>query len=76
MQVLVLAEKTIECAQYFPSLQTFVVLELGFSITPVPGPTEAAGVLLQMVSCVCYLGTQTFARLHALPKGILASFSF
>jgi len=52
VQVLVIAEKTAQSAQYYPSLQTFVVLELGFSITPVPGPIEAAGVLAQMVSLV------------------------
>lgn len=54
VQVIVLAEKTVSSAQYYQSLQNFVVLELGFGIIPVPGPTEAAGLLVQMVG-ISYL---------------------
>ena len=53
VQILVLAEKTTSTAQYYQQLQKFVMLELGFSMLPVPGQAEAAGVLSQMVGAAC-----------------------
>jgi hypothetical protein len=46
----VIAEKTRLSRQYFVALQKFVVLELGLVLVPVSQQTEAAGLLVKMVS--------------------------
>ncbi|XP_077371962.1 Fanconi anemia core complex-associated protein 24 isoform X2 [Festucalex cinctus] len=48
-QELVLVEKTRLVEQYFWAVQKFVVLELGLTLLPVGGQTEASQLLLQMV---------------------------
>ncbi|XP_033755152.1 Fanconi anemia core complex-associated protein 24-like [Pecten maximus] len=49
--VLVMAERTATSQQYYSPLQNFCMLELGFSLLPVPSQREAAGLLIQMVHC-------------------------
>ncbi|KAL4240358.1 Non-canonical poly(A) RNA polymerase papd5 [Mactra antiquata] len=49
VQVVVLAEKTALSSQYYPALQKFVAMELGFQITPVPSQREADGLVSQIV---------------------------
>ncbi|XP_019712486.1 Fanconi anemia core complex-associated protein 24 isoform X2 [Hippocampus comes] len=48
-QELVVVEKTRLVEQYFWAVQKFVVLELGLTLLPVGGQTEASQLLLQMV---------------------------
>ncbi|XP_077573451.1 Fanconi anemia core complex-associated protein 24 [Stigmatopora nigra] len=48
-QMLVLVEKTRLSQQYFLAVQKFVVLELGLTLLPVGGQTEALHLILQMV---------------------------
>ncbi|XP_060591513.1 Fanconi anemia core complex-associated protein 24-like [Ruditapes philippinarum] len=62
VQVLVLAEKTGSSSQYYQSLQKFVVMELGFIITPVPTQTEAAGLIAQMVHTENKLESNPFCK--------------
>ena len=50
MQAVVLAERTAASGQYFPEVQKFCLMDLGFSIIPVPSQREAASILAQMVS--------------------------
>ncbi|XP_060067536.1 Fanconi anemia core complex-associated protein 24-like [Ylistrum balloti] len=47
--VLVMAERTSTSQQYYSPLQNFCMLELGFSLLPVPSQREAASLLIQMV---------------------------
>ena len=49
LQILVVAEKTVSNSQYYQNFQKFVVMELGFQITPVPSQKEAGGILNQIV---------------------------
>lgn len=44
-----LAEKTPTSSQYYPEVQKFCIMDLGFNIIPVPGQNEAASLLAQMV---------------------------
>ncbi|XP_015252765.1 PREDICTED: Fanconi anemia core complex-associated protein 24 [Cyprinodon variegatus] len=48
-QQLVLAERTRLSEQYFSALQKFVVLDLGLSLLPVGGQTEASQLITQIV---------------------------
>ncbi|KAM3870211.1 Fanconi anemia core complex-associated protein 24 [Diretmus argenteus] len=48
-QELVLVEKTRLSEQYFSALQRFVVLDLGLTLLPVGGQTEAAQLITQIV---------------------------
>ncbi|XP_057697690.1 Fanconi anemia core complex-associated protein 24 [Corythoichthys intestinalis] len=48
-QELVLVEKTRLSQQYFSAVQKFVVLELGLTLLPIGGQTEASHLVLQMV---------------------------
>ncbi|XP_061919280.1 Fanconi anemia core complex-associated protein 24 [Entelurus aequoreus] len=48
-QELVLVEKTRLDEQYFASVQKFVVFELGLTLLPVGGQTEASQLMVQMV---------------------------
>lgn len=50
LQALVLVENTRLSEQYFPSVQKFVVLDLGLTLLPVSGQTEAAQLIAQIVS--------------------------
>ena len=44
-----IGERTGTSSQYFASLQKFCVMELGFSLVPVPSQREAGTFLAQMV---------------------------
>ncbi|OWF39382.1 Fanconi anemia-associated protein of 24 kDa [Mizuhopecten yessoensis] len=46
-----MAERTTTSQQYYSPLQNFCMLELGFSLLPVPSQREAASLLIQMVHC-------------------------
>ncbi|XP_029464261.1 Fanconi anemia core complex-associated protein 24 [Rhinatrema bivittatum] len=46
---IVIAEKTRMSEQYFPSLQKFIVLELGMILLPVTNQTEASQLIIQLV---------------------------
>ncbi|XP_032403363.1 Fanconi anemia core complex-associated protein 24 [Xiphophorus hellerii] len=48
-QELVLVERTRLSEQYFSALQRFVVFDLGLSLLPVSGPTEASQLITQIV---------------------------
>lgn len=48
-QELVLVENTRLSEQYFPAVQKFVVFDLGLTLLPVSGQTEASQVIAQMV---------------------------
>ncbi|KAM6927007.1 Fanconi anemia core complex-associated protein 24 [Lycodopsis pacificus] len=48
-QELVLLENTRLSEQYFAAVQTFVVLDLGLTLLPVGGQTEASQLITQMV---------------------------
>ncbi|KAL4003986.1 Fanconi anemia core complex-associated protein 24 [Oreochromis niloticus] len=48
-QELVLVEKTRLSEQYFPAVQKFVVFDLGLSLLPVSGQTDASQLITQMV---------------------------
>lgn len=50
LQALVLVENTRLSEQYFPAVQKFVVLDLGLTLLPVSGQTEAAQLIAQIVS--------------------------
>lgn len=50
LQALVLVENTRLSEQYFPAVQKFVVLDLGLTLLPVGGQTEAAQLIAQIVS--------------------------
>ena len=77
MCVLVLAERTTTSAQYYSALQKYCMLDLGFTLIPVPSQREAASLLSQMVTYVTlvifssfrleiYLGKDPEDHLHAL----------
>ncbi|KAH3863475.1 Fanconi anemia core complex-associated protein 24-like [Dreissena polymorpha] len=68
VQILVLAEKTTSTAQYYQQLQKFVMLELGFSMLPVPGQAEAAGVLSQMVLTESKMESNPFLKKRRPPN--------
>uniref|UniRef100_UPI0037E7BE01 Fanconi anemia core complex-associated protein 24 n=1 Tax=Semicossyphus pulcher TaxID=241346 RepID=UPI0037E7BE01 len=48
-QELVLVENTRLSEQYFPAVQKFVVFDLGLTLLPVSGQTEASQLIAQMV---------------------------
>lgn len=48
-QELVLVENTRLSEQYFPSVQKFVVFDLGLTLLPVNGQSEASQLIAQMV---------------------------
>ncbi|KAM7003444.1 Fanconi anemia core complex-associated protein 24 [Tautogolabrus adspersus] len=48
-QMLVLVENTRLSEQYFPAVQKFVAFDLGLTLLPVSGQTEASQLLAQMV---------------------------
>ncbi|XP_075996501.1 Fanconi anemia core complex-associated protein 24 [Genypterus blacodes] len=48
-QVLVLLEKTRLSEQYFPAVQKFVVFDLGLTLLPVSGQTDASQLIAQIV---------------------------
>lgn len=50
LQALVLVENTRLSEQYFTAVQKFVVFDLGLTLLPVGGQTEAAQLIAQMVS--------------------------
>jgi len=50
LQELVLVENTRLSEQYFAAVQKFVVLDLGLTLLPVAGPTEASQLIAQIVS--------------------------
>lgn len=50
LQALVLVENTRLSEQYFTTVQKFVVFDLGLTLLPVGGQTEAAQLIAQMVS--------------------------
>ncbi|XP_052789029.1 Fanconi anemia core complex-associated protein 24-like [Mya arenaria] len=68
VQVLVLAERTGTSGQYFLPLQKYVALELGFTITPIPGQIEAAGILTQMVLTESKLESNPFRKRRRPPN--------
>lgn len=49
-QELVLVENTRLSEQYFPAVQKFVVFDLGLTLLPVGGQTEASQLIAQIVS--------------------------
>lgn len=49
-QQLVLVENTRLSEQYFSAVQKFVVFDLGLTLLPVSGQTEASQLITQMVS--------------------------
>ncbi|TNN52135.1 Fanconi anemia core complex-associated protein 24 [Liparis tanakae] len=49
LQELVLVENTRLSEQYFAAVQKFVVLDLGLTLLPVAGPTEASQLIAQIV---------------------------
>lgn len=49
---LVLVENTRLSEQYFPTVQKFVAFDLGLTLLPVGGQTEASQLMAQMVSSV------------------------
>lgn len=49
-QELVLVENTRLSEQYFPAVQKFVLFDLGLTLLPVGGQTEASQLIAQMVS--------------------------
>lgn len=49
-QTLVLVENTRLSEQYFTAVQKFVVFDLGLTLLPVSGQTEAAQLIAQVVS--------------------------
>lgn len=49
-QQLVLVENTRLGEQYFPAVQKFVVFDLGLTLLPVSGQTEASQLITQIVS--------------------------
>lgn len=49
-QALVLVENSRLCQQYFPSVQKFVTFDLGLTLMPVGGQTEASQLVSHMVS--------------------------
>uniref|UniRef100_A0A3Q3G223 FA core complex associated protein 24 n=1 Tax=Labrus bergylta TaxID=56723 RepID=A0A3Q3G223_9LABR len=48
-QMLVLVENTRVSEQYFPAVQKFVAFDLGLTLLPISGQTEASQLLAQMV---------------------------
>lgn len=50
LQALVLVETTRLSEQYFTSVQKFVVFDLGLTLLPVSGQTEAGQLIAQVVS--------------------------
>ncbi|KAF7642875.1 hypothetical protein LDENG_00249330 [Lucifuga dentata] len=48
-QQLVLVEKTRLCEQYFSAVQKFVAFDLGLTLLPVSGQTEASQLIAQLV---------------------------
>lgn len=50
LQALVLVENTRLSEQYFTAVQKFVVFDLGLTLLPVGGQTEAAQLIAQVVS--------------------------
>ncbi|XP_060892145.1 Fanconi anemia core complex-associated protein 24 [Labrus mixtus] len=48
-QMLVLVENTRLSEQYFPAVQKFVAFDLGLTLLPISGQTEASQLLAQMV---------------------------
>ena len=46
---MVLVEKTRLSEQYFPAVQKFVAFDLGLTLLPVGGQTEASQLIAQMV---------------------------
>lgn len=49
-QALVLVENSRLCQQYFPSVQKFVTFDLGLTLMPVGGQTEASQLISHMVN--------------------------
>ncbi|XP_048764115.1 Fanconi anemia core complex-associated protein 24-like [Ostrea edulis] len=62
VQVIVLAEKTSTSGQYYPEVQKFCLMDLGFTIIPVPGQNEAASILAQMVVSENQMTANPFLR--------------
>ncbi|XP_022319508.2 Fanconi anemia core complex-associated protein 24-like [Crassostrea virginica] len=62
VQAVVLAERTATSGQYFPEVQKFCLMDLGFSIIPVPSQREAASILAQMVVSESHLNANPFLR--------------
>ena len=68
----VLVERTAASDQYFYDLQKFAVLELGLSLLPVSKQSEAAGLLVQLVTFENRPSVNQF-RLKRRPPSIHAS---
>ncbi|VDI46159.1 fanconi anemia-associated protein [Mytilus galloprovincialis] len=72
----VIGERTGTSSQYFCSLQKFCVMELGFSLIPVPSQKEAGTFLAQMVHVEGHKETNPFTkkkRSTPLDQALLAS---
>ncbi|KPP71040.1 Fanconi anemia-associated protein of 24 kDa-like [Scleropages formosus] len=48
LQGIVVVEKTLLSSQYFPAVQKFVVFQLGLTLLPVSGQTEASRLITQL----------------------------
>eukprot|EP00105_Crassostrea_gigas_P008796 XP_011423488.1 PREDICTED: Fanconi anemia core complex-associated protein 24 [Crassostrea gigas] len=62
VQAIVLAEKTPTSSQYYPEVQKFCIMDLGFNIIPVPGQNEAASLLAQMVVSESHMNANPFLK--------------
>lgn len=60
--IVVIGERTATSSQYFSSLQKFCVMELGFSLVPVPSQREAGSFLAQMVHAEGHKETNPFTK--------------
>ncbi|XP_062573291.1 Fanconi anemia core complex-associated protein 24-like [Saccostrea cucullata] len=75
VQAVVLAEKTPTSGQYYPEVQKFCLMDLGFSVIPVPTQKEAASILSQMVVSESHTNTNPFLRrkIYPLDEALLAT---